>query len=348
MKKLSMITSIAIIANFGLIGCGGGSSASTDTSSTNSTLTTTNPSSVSIQGTAIDPELKDALICLDINRDENCTSEEPTTWTDENGNFKLDISEEQLQGDYPLLAIGGKDKATGDDFAGKLLADIQDNTQNITPLTTLAYRQLQNSADKYNSTTAMEKLETILGLSFDEIQENIVTLANEGNTKGMQIALTLQKSAEALMPEDPLAFYDALAQKIKEANPADTLSELILSITPDDDDLKEKMSTFVKETMTTSLEDAYAMAGEAKDNALAGGLDISSRMIAMENGNTFMSENNTSSNEGTQIPGSSPINPTKDSNTSNPNTPINPTGQGEVTSPKTPTIPSNTTNPTGF
>jgi hypothetical protein len=346
MKKLSMITSIAIIANFGLIGCGGGSSASTDTSSTNSTLTTTNPSSVSIQGTAIDPELKDALICLDINRDENCTSEEPTTWTDENGNFKLDISEEQLQGDYPLLAIGGKDKATGDDFAGKLLADIQDNTQNITPLTTLAYRQLQNSADKYNSTTAMEKLETILGLSFDEIQENIVTLANEGNTKGMQIALTLQKSAEALMPEDPLAFYDALAQKIKEANPADTLSELILSITPDN--LKPEMLEFINETMTTSLDDAYAMAREAKDNALARGLDISSRMIAIENGNTFMSDHNTSSNEGTQIPGSSPINPTNDSNTSNPNTPINPTEEGGVTSPKTPTNPSNITNPTGF
>jgi len=209
MKKLSIITSIAIIANFGLVGCGGGGSSASEAA--------TDTSSIRINGTAIDPELKNALICLDINGDENCTSGEPTTRTDNNGNFELDLSKEQLEGDYPLLAIGGEDKATGDDFIGKLLADVKDSTQNITPLTTLVYQQLQDSADKSTSTMTMEKLETILGLSFEEIQGNMVTLANEGNTKAMQVALTLQKSAEALMPEDPLAFYAALAQKLKEA-----------------------------------------------------------------------------------------------------------------------------------
>jgi len=114
------------------------------------------------------------------------------------------------------------------------------------------------------------------------------------------------------------------------------------------------MLAFVEETMTTSLEDAYAMAEEAKDGALSRGLDFSNRMIAIQSGTESGSDHSTSSNEGIQTPVNpgeemeipvTPTNTTDDSNTSQPNNiPINPTKQEEPTSPGSPSIPSNPTN----
>jgi hypothetical protein len=353
MKKLSLIASMAILANFGLVGCGGGSSAPAAASNNNDSV-------LSVKGTAIDPELVGATVCLDINGDENCTSVDPSTVTDANGNYTLELTQEQIDGDYPLLVIGGEDKATGEAFQGKLLADLDTLSQNITPLTTLAYEQLQNSTSQADLAESKAQLEALLGLSFEEMQTNIVTRANEGYTRALQVALTLQKSAEALMPENPLGFYDALVQQMETAAPTATLEEMILALTPSA--LQADMLTFVEETMTTSLDGAYAMADQAKDGAIERGLDFASRMIEMQSGNGFNSDSNTSGQE----EGRTPMNPAEggigmpiqpgnnfgDSNESQPFMPTIPTGgtdsEGGET-PANPTTPSSPTIPTtGF
>jgi len=272
MKKLSIFASIAIIANLGLAGCGSSSSTPSGTEAT--------ASDILVQGTAIDPELVNATVCLDVNGDENCTSADPSTTTDKNGHYALTLTKAQVESDAPLLVVGGEDKATGEVFKGKLLADLNSTSQNITPLTTLSYMELKE--DVQGTSTA--KLETLLGLSYEEMQSNIVAIANEGETKALQTALTLQKSAEALMPEDTLKFYTALAEKIESADTTQTLEGLILELTPDD--IKTDMVSFIETLMTTSLEDAYAIAEEAKDEALSRGLDFESRIIETQREHT--------------------------------------------------------------
>jgi len=350
MKKLSFMASMAILANFGLVGCGGGSSAPTTASNNNGDST----SVVSVKGTAIDPELVNTTVCLDLNRDGNCNTGEPVTWTDENGAFSLDISEEQLLEDYPLLAIGGVDKATGDAFKGKLLADVDSLSQNITPLTTLTYTQLQNSVSQADISERKAQLETLLGLSFEEMQENIVTQANEGHAKALQVALTLQKSAEALMPENPLGFYDALAQQMETATPSTTFNELISSLTPSN--LQADIHTFVEETMTTTLSDAHAMAEEAKEGAISRGLDFATRITEVQSENNFNSENNTSDNEERQSQvnltektndiSTRPENSSEDITVNQPFISSTTTGSNSTEEEETPTTPTTPSTPT--
>jgi hypothetical protein len=280
MKKLSLIASIAIVANIGLVGCGGGSSSTVSTASNDESATATS-TAVKISGTVIDPELQNATVCLDLNRDGNCSEGEPIVTTDQNGQYVLDASSAQLNGDYPLLAYGGIDKATGDDFKGKLLADLNSSIQNISPLTTLAYLQLQDAKEE-GVTFSKEKLATQLGLTPEEIDANIVALADEGKSKALQVALTIQKSAEALAPEDTLKFYQDLAKEMASEDTFSSLQDAILALSPDE--LKTELLTFIETLMTTSLDSAYALAEEAKDETLARGIDFTSRITDIKNG----------------------------------------------------------------
>jgi hypothetical protein len=343
MKKLSLIASIAIVANIGLVGCGGGGSTTVATTS-NDVDTTDTSTAVKVVGTVIDPELQNATVCLDLNRDGNCSAGEPIVTTDENGQYTLSVSPDQLAETYPLLAYGGIDKATGDDFKGKLLADLNSSKQHISPLTTLEYLQLQD-AQKEDRTFSREKLASQLGLSPEELDANIITLANEGKSKALQVALTLQKSAEALSPEDTLKFYQDLAEEMASAHTPSSLEDFILGLSPDG--LKTEMLTFVETLMTTSLDGAYAFAEEAKEEALSRGLDFTSRMIDIREGEASdqSDENNESKNPDDLI--DIPVNPTDDNNHSEgghtpdyPTSPDNPmTGEDNTTN----HMPRNTT-----
>ncbi len=253
MKKTSIITAVALVTSFGLVGCSGGSS---DSSST-ATVSTS-----SISGQAIDPELVGATVCLDLNRDGICNENEPSATTNEVGTYSLNLSDEQFNGAYTLIAITGVDRESGEAFKGKLFADVTGSYQNITPLTTLAYKEMQVS---------MEKLENALGLTSEEMQANIIALANEGNTKALQVALTLQKSAEAIAPRDTIQFYKDLAQQINRVDGRDNLRTSILEITPQN--LKDEISSLVETILESRLSEAYALAEEARMRAIALGID---------------------------------------------------------------------------
>ena len=273
MTKTSIITAVALVTSFGLVGCGGGSS--TDTSTNNASSSTS-----LVSGKAIDPELVGATVCLDINQDGNCTEDESTATTDENGTYSIDLSTEQLNGVYPLIAINGVDKESGEAFKGKLFADVNSSYQNITPLTTLVYEEMQQNMNKAATEMqlGMEKLENVLGITYEEMQANIITLANEGNATALKVALILQKSAEAIIPTDTIQLYKDLAQQIDIAETADTLVSLILEITPEN--LKDEISTLMETILNSTLTDAYALAEEARLKAIELGIDQES-MIEM-------------------------------------------------------------------
>ena len=99
MKKISLITSLALITSLGLVGCGGGGSVNSSVQE-----------NISIAGTAIDPELQNATVCLDLNQDMRCSADEPTATTDKNGTFRLSVSQAQVDGNYPLIVMNGTDR----------------------------------------------------------------------------------------------------------------------------------------------------------------------------------------------------------------------------------------------
>jgi len=273
MTKTSIITAVALVTSFGLVGCGGGSS-------TNASANNASSATSLVSGKAIDPELVGATVCLDINQDGNCTEDEPTATTDENGTYSIDLSMEQLNGEYPLIAIDGIDKESGEAFKGKLFADVNSSYQNITPLTTLVYEEMQQNMNKTATEMqlGMEKLENVLGITYEEMQANIITLANEGNATALKVALILQKSAEAITPTDTIQLYKDLAQQIDIAGTADTLVSLILEITPEN--LKDEISALMETILNSTLTDAYALAEEARLKAIELGIDQES-MIEM-------------------------------------------------------------------
>ncbi len=262
MKKISLITSVALIASLGLVGCGGGGSVDSSAQG-----------NISIAGTAIDPELQHATVCLDLNQDMSCSQDEPTATTDGNGAFSLSVSQAQVDGNYPLIVINGIDRESGEAFKGKLMADVSTNIQNITPLTTLAYAHKQKD---------MGKMEKILGLTHDEIHENMIKAAEErGDITPLKIALTLEKSAEALAPKDPFQFYKNCSEAIEHAKNTSSLKDIILSITPIT--MRSKMDSFLKEVLNTSISDAYALSEFTRDEALKWSIDHESMMEEITN-----------------------------------------------------------------
>ena len=266
MKKTSLITSVAVIASLGLVGCGGGSGGSGDTAAASSVSTT------SISGTAIDPELVGATVCLDLNQDENCTSDEPSATTDGNGNFSLNVSTMQLEGSAPLVAMNGVDKESGEAFKNKLMADVNSTKQNITPLTTLAYEKIKENMDKglTNVQSGMTAIQDTLGLTSEEMQANMIALANEGNTTALKVALVLQKSAEAIDPSDTLKFYKEFSQEIDTSKPMALLDSL-MKVTPTT--LKADVILLAKNILDSNVTDPYALAEEARMKAAELGID---------------------------------------------------------------------------
>jgi hypothetical protein len=228
MKKTSIITAAVLAASFGLVGCGGGSSS--------------DPSAVTtLSGKAIDPELVGATVCFDINDNGTCESNEPKKMTDMNGAYEMTVSLDDIKSGATLLVEGGYDRVTKMPFVGTMTAMIDEanlRAQMITPLTTLVYERAM--AAKLSMEEAQAEVAALLGLTSAELQENMVTLANGGEEKALQVALTLQKSAEfaAVEGKESREFYKDMAQEMGSENASrmenvieDSKSELTTLIT---------------------------------------------------------------------------------------------------------------------
>ncbi len=172
MKSLSIVILLSLFAFTGC-GGGGGGSAPTDTGDGGNPTT---PTTVTLSGTAIDGLIKNAKVCIDTNENNLCDSGEPTTDTDENGNYSFDVA--QNSGTKNIIVLGGIDTATNSTFTGILKEKIAIESSpissiNITPLTTTATLL----ADEQNITIASAKqtIATKLGLSSADISKNPLT-----------------------------------------------------------------------------------------------------------------------------------------------------------------------------
>ena len=170
----------------------------------------------SIRGKAIDGYLKDAVVCLDLNKDGYCqASSEPLTTTLDDGSFILPVSEaDRAHENFDealLLVFGGVDVDTGKDFRGKLYAP-NDGSEllNVSPITTLVAKNLEKELKAERKLTRAEIKERIKlarqkvadALEIDEDQVGLDPVAFQKanqDDKLIRKALQIQKSIEALM-----------------------------------------------------------------------------------------------------------------------------------------------------
>ncbi len=216
-----LVISVALSAV--LAGCGSTSVANSDNSS--STQNDTTQAKI-VQGKAVDGYLQYATVCLDLNQDGYCQSTEPMSTTEADGSFKLEISEQIQESknfdEAMLLVYGGKDVDTGTDFVGKLLAPYDGNISNITPITTIIAKAVQEevkNSDKELTKKEIlekvkakkEKLAEVFGLDVADLMKDPVA-HKQNNPKLIKEALKIQKAIEAVESKKSDMNKDALEQ----------------------------------------------------------------------------------------------------------------------------------------
>jgi len=170
MKKIVLATTLGLF----LIGCGGGKSNSdsnkevTSKPLNNATSTTDTKSNI-IKGKVVDGYVKDAKVCIDLNKNRFCDEGEPFTKSDKNGNYSLKLPDNKI---YPIVSIGGTDIDTNEPAITMYSFS---NYKNITPVTSLLINMTK------------EEIKEKFGIETDKIDKDPVALAKKGDTKLLEI-----------------------------------------------------------------------------------------------------------------------------------------------------------------
>lgn len=155
-KLRLMAAAIGGASVLALTACGGGDGPS---------ATNNNPpqQTANLTGKAIDGYLIGAKVCLDLNGNDSCDPGEPSTTTDENGNYGL-VADTSAIGKTLLVVIdtNTRDKSRpGYAFpAGFVLSGVVDGAtgQHITPITTLVRSQVQSGKSQAAAEQAVVSL----------------------------------------------------------------------------------------------------------------------------------------------------------------------------------------------
>jgi uncharacterized protein (DUF1800 family) len=195
----------------------------TATEENNSSEDTTTDENISISGQVIDGEISGAVVFLDLDKDSEFDSTEPSTLTKADGTYTLVLTvENQKHENYlnqtaPLVAYGGKDIRTDEVFEDYLMSMVEgkDNV-NITPFTTLIAQSLEEESSTETS-KSFQKTETLVpsalaekiaeikknlaelfGLEESILDKNPLELAKEGDNSLLSQSLQLHKSAKTM------------------------------------------------------------------------------------------------------------------------------------------------------
>lgn len=142
---------------------------------------------VSITGRVLDGYINGAVVCLDLDNDKFCDSNEPSATTGAGGTFKLnppstlDLSAVRLIANVPATAI---DEDTGAAVGTAYQLTSPANLSVVTPLTTLA---LSYKDQGQTWTQAVQSVKTNLGISDDQFKVDSDYVA-EANIKTHNVA----------------------------------------------------------------------------------------------------------------------------------------------------------------
>ncbi|SFP66364.1 hypothetical protein [Enterovibrio norvegicus] len=163
LKRTLLATAIAL----SLAACGGDSSSSTSGS-------TPEPTQTNLSGKAADGYLQNANVCLDINQNKACDSDEPTATTDENGAFSIEATQAHIDS-APLLVNVIPGTTTDSDQPGVAIdkgytLSAPSAFNFVSPMTTLIQNEIEKGATIEESVAQIQtKLGTDLDVTADYI-----------------------------------------------------------------------------------------------------------------------------------------------------------------------------------
>lgn len=290
-KKLVLAISSALT----LAACNGGGSSSSGSSSP----------SASISGTASNGILAAATVCVDLNDNLQCDTNEPTTVTDSNGQFSLTgLSNTEIQDKYLIVEIaagtsGNSSPGKSNVLVRKLPASIAASgsltAQSINPFSTLVdatdmtlaelasalgVTEDELSAETYTDNAAVKNLAAILAGKIADELESRVTSSAVNNASVLLTGGFLQNLADILKQETaltPTALEAALdgvdGAEISFSSVVDASVEV--TATNKDDAKLEGVSVLVTayqagtNTVLTSISDNSLVVGETDSNGNA-------------------------------------------------------------------------------
>lgn len=191
-----------------LTACGGGGSSDTAPGAS------APQSTPNLTGKAIDGYLAGATVCLDLNANNACDSDEPSAVTDENGNYGLVVSG-NVVGKRVLVTVTSatKDKSRPDySFPANLvLSGIVDGAteQNVTPLTSMVVAQMESGVSK---AAAERSVAALVGGSVDPKRDYVA--AGDQNTLAIATSIVDKVSAFAKAGQDNTAIARAVLNAI--------------------------------------------------------------------------------------------------------------------------------------
>jgi len=205
-----------------------------------------NLSSSFTTGNVVDGYIKNATVCLDLNKNNTCDTNEPMTTTNENGAFELTWDKDiTLTDDTPLLSYGGINTATGAPFNAILKAPQE--YENITPASTLVQSYIEQGHTQAEATT---KVATLLNVKENDLQKDPVA-EFENNPKLLQANVKLQNIITILSDstQENTEVFSTLAKAINESENFEQLIDK--SVT--DETLKTNLQAFNENIDSLSL-----------------------------------------------------------------------------------------------
>lgn len=173
--KLSVFLSIVIIAS----GCGGSGDGS-------ATTPETIPETTNITGVVIDDYLQNALVCVDINANGSCDSDEPTAHTGTQGEYTIADVATSISTQYPILVVAtpGQTTDNGNAISGKYKLKAPVGKTVVTPLTTMAQYAIENNPaiDADMAATAIERSIGLVGEADVDIYADYLDATNTAST----------------------------------------------------------------------------------------------------------------------------------------------------------------------
>ncbi|WP_334033315.1 hypothetical protein [Burkholderia orbicola] len=193
-KGFAKLASVAaVVATLTACGGGGGSGSST-TATTNTQLT----------GKAIDGYLAGATVCFD-NGHGACDPSLPSTTTDANGNYKLNVSS-SVAGKQLDVLVTSDTTDGGSKFTSTftMSAIITGGSQNVTPLTTMVVAQINAGKSQADAITAVQNL---IGSNVDPNADYV----GNGDTSTATTAASMVSHMAALAGQGPISWSQVQA-----------------------------------------------------------------------------------------------------------------------------------------
>jgi len=182
---------------------------------------------ISFSGVAIDPEIQDANVFLDINDNGKYDENEPKTITDNLGKYTLNIKKEHIG--KSIIVSGGVDSLSKEKFVGELRAITQEKEKentHITPISTILEHYKKNN--KVDIEKAKKEVAKRLDINVEDLRKNIV---DKGNEKLLQVSLRIQKVAESIKNAKAGSkvrdVYSKLSTRLKDNDLSSSLEKVI-------------------------------------------------------------------------------------------------------------------------